>query len=54
MKITKIEATFVKSLKEYCIKIIGMSPSKFGGDKETVLITLWSETKPEITGLNGR
>lgn len=51
MKITKIEVTFVKSLEVYCIRITGVASSKFGGDKETVLITLWSKTKPKITGV---
>lgn len=48
MKIMKIEVSYHKSLKEYSIKIIGKAPSQHGGEKETLLITVWSETKPEI------
>jgi len=50
MKITKIEINYIKGLKEYSIKIIGFAKSRHGGEKETLLISLWSETKPQITG----
>jgi len=50
MKITKIEIVHVKDIKEYCIRITGIASSRFGGDKETVLITLWSKIKPNIVG----
>jgi len=50
MKITKIEINYVKSIKEYSIKIIGIAKSRFGTEKETLLISLWSEIKPQVAG----